>query len=159
MDEAKALIKAAPSILDSYVRGDSFKEALNTFYKLHSPKFSEFVEGDEYRLDQSEAHGQYLDELEALLEGKLEEFTITSDHFAEVLSTMLEGNDDVSKQLMEAMDLSFEDFGSMMRSKFDELYGVTRKEADVGLGLNAHSKRNPALSLRILWDIENVPVP
>lgn len=60
---------------------------------------------------------------------------------------------------MEAMDLSFEDFGSMMRSKFDELYGVTRKEADVGLGLNANSKRNPALSLRILWDIETLPSP
>ena len=47
-------------------------------YKLHCPKFSNFVAGDEYRLDQSEAHGKYLDQLEGLLEGKLGEFMITA---------------------------------------------------------------------------------
>ena len=67
---------------------------------------------------------------------------------------MLEGNDDVSKQLMEAMDLSFEDFGEIMKTKFDGLYG--KREADVDA--DAPSKK-VAVSLRILWDIENVPIP
>ena len=66
-------------------------------------------------MDQNDAHGQYLDQLEILLEGRLGEFDITANCFVEVLSAMLEINDDVSKQVMEAMDLGFEDFGLLMR--------------------------------------------
>lgn len=99
------LEKAACPILDSYMRGASFTSSLSRFYSLHSPKFADWTPDSEFRLDQQDCYNQYLRELEALLEGRLYEFGIDSERFSEILQTLLEDNDDISKQILEEVNI------------------------------------------------------
>ena len=99
------LEKAACPILDSYMRGASFTSSLSRFYSLHSPKFSDWTPDSEFRLDQQDCYNQYLRELEMLLEGRLYEFGIDSERFSDILQTLLEDNDDISKQILEEVNI------------------------------------------------------
>ena len=102
-------------------------------------------------------HREYCSTLEALLSRRLEEIGSSFGRFEDVFESSLEegkeGVEGVEEALRRAGD--FEEFAGVMKGMYDEFYGV-------GEGASEEAKGNEgdqSYHLRILWDIENVPIP
>ena len=153
---------AAPSIIESFLRGSSFSSALHSFYRLHSPKFSSFSAAAEHTLLQQSSQMEFLTSLEQLMEERLASFEISPDQFFDVVNVHLE-DDDAAQSIMDLLK-SYEDFtsfGLMMSDKYNELYGNESK-GDEGKDNEESKDASDAPQqyfLRVLWDIENVSIP
>jgi hypothetical protein len=114
------LERALPPILESYLRGSSFQAALKPWVANNAPKFKNFNKkksttnkgkerderkeerDEEYTLDQTRAHLDFMEVLETLLQGRLNEFGVDASRFAEVLGAMLD--DSTAAEVLAAVE-------------------------------------------------------
>ena len=81
---------ALSAVLHSYLCGSSLEEAMEGFYRKHSPSFQGFDFGSaEFSLLQKLAHEEYINTLEQLLGNRLSDFGCSWDRFEDVFEVSL----------------------------------------------------------------------
>ncbi len=144
-----AIELAASPIVDSYLRGKDFANSLFEFYRLHCPRFKTFDRDSEHDLSMTASHDEFLRSIDALVEGRLGDFSVTLERFEAALEVTI--SEDASSRILDMLRSysDFAEFGEHMRDKFEEIYPALEKER-VGAETTA---------VRVLWDIENVAIP
>jgi len=160
----------SPHFVESHLR-HSKGEALEEFIRNTAPKFEGFREtreriitsGKGFDVSLFVAHVDYVRLLEDRVKGLLSQIGVSQESFVNALNRGDE-NDAVVCALKEFLVRyqSFDSFAEMMEDKFQKLY------AHGGAGMLQNSKQQslpptpsalPKRYCRVLWDVENVPVP
>merc|ERR1712217_5805 len=119
----------APEIVESSFAGKTWTETLDTFYRLHCPRFQSFEPNMEFDVIMNEVHSQFCDTVEELITQRLQEMGLNADAFGDILAKR-EANvpDDATVSNLAAIIrkyADFREFGQLMRGKFEELYPPT----------------------------------
>ena len=153
---------ALSAVLHSYLCGSSLEEAMEGFYRKHSPSFQGFDFGSaEFSLLQKLAHEEYINTLEQLLGNRLSDFGCSWDRFEDVFEVSLneekEGSEGLEAAIIRAHN--FAHFGEMMRSKYESMYKGNGAKGAKGESPTRSGDNENKSTIRIFWDIENVQVP
>jgi len=185
--EVDVMSECAPHIIDSVLRCLNWDEEFNVFFRLHCPKFVNFRPELEMDCSLSASHTEFLSTLESTLMRQVQRVTcdpmIDSIRIFAAIGKNIrraEGftpdplQTKVCSSIVEQLDryMDFLQFGDMMRCKCEELYNSESSTAlatvpSSGTALASSTDFSPAAStigrdglknVRVLWDIENVPV-
>eukprot|EP01041_Mallomonas_annulata_P010087 gene10087-21022_t len=139
------LEKFSPYIIEAYLRGDDWKQSLEDFFRLQSPKFQGFRErreehsssnnrqpsrthhaffGSGYDPQMQAVHNEFLLTLEEVLESQLKLIDVSVSHFLNATRLGLEDCDAVPDSLLKELNRysDFFSFGEMMEDRFIALY-------------------------------------
>lgn len=172
--------------LESLLRGSDWEEKFQLFYHTVCPRFKNFNrrseqsssdvdDGSGYDLLMFDAYKEFLSFFDDNIQIYLDKMGVTQSTLADSFALNLKNKDSSAERLFALLEMysDFEKFSYMMRCKFEEIFVVPKiiEETKISsslpenLGLQSitpnHQRQTdaPKTVVRVLWDIENIPVP
>lgn len=170
-------------VLESLLRGSEWEEKFRDFFYTVCPRFKNFhnskelpsiSDGDDgsgYDLFMFDAYKDFLSLFDLNIQTYLDQMGVTQTTLAESLALNLKNGDSSAERLYSLLQMygDFEEFSYIMRCKFEEIFlSFKIPEESIILPdkqlIQSDSSNRQHLTdasktmVRVLWDIENIPV-
>jgi cold shock CspA family protein len=181
-DSAESSVNAfenfIPHAVDAKLREKEWENELAKFYVTNSPRFSNFESlflgdgtsaerGNDIDVQMHVVHMEYISIIEGMISIILKSMGVTDTRFLRSLHHNLSTNNETANNLYEKLFtyVDFVSFGTMMEKKYYECYNPPSSTSRSVSSLQQSIVPLPSSSAgatktsRILWDLENLPVP